>query len=328
MAITQSALNAALIEHDKWLQKLALIEAEYGGAFRAILDEFTRDIVAVVAARSNGTGPGIATDEQLNQITEDMRQRLADAFAKAAPVYRDSFGAVANGLHGATLETYRLLGPRTAEDLRAAYESFKTTGFNTVYERGYQAWVQSFEQTGGDLLESMRRELVRGKVDGLTQRAIAKRIAANPDFQFKNLPPVSDKYMNVLTMGGKLGENVALENRANAMARDATARASNRLHEAWTTEAGYRYFLNMNPLDSRTTPGCADASRQEAKTVEQWDEWGSKYGVSGRAPRHYNCRSHMFAVPERLRKQDGLPVGVSVETETNRAGNQTLVVAG
>lgn len=294
-------VEEAIRRQQAWLAILREIEELAGAEAWRLYSEFGAAILTAVGGGTNAEGIAVANQAQLEQILGSLDERLADLLTGASDIYSQAFQASGQALYTETLGSHLVFGRTTQARLESAFGAFTDEGLQGVFQEGYDEWLASFEGNGQQLKESMRRHVARSSNEGMGQRQLAQNIAKDPLFQFENMPNPA-RAEEFYTQGGKLGKNLALEDRAQRVARDALANTSNRTYERWTTAAGFDYFVNYNPLDERTTDICESASEQQAMTLEQWD--ASPYG---RPRRHHLCRSHLLAVPDDQRRSNGLP---------------------
>ncbi len=260
-----------------------------------VLSRYAKAVLRATGVGTNSQGPAIQTDAQLSGLLDELDAELSRLMGIADKLHESWFTQMADKQIDATEGAYLKLGQPSADRLMGALKAFSRSGFEDVHNASRQAWLDEFRRVGAQLQDELKTEMVKALQDGIGQQDLANRISTNPLFRFENLPnPESAKR---IYGSARLGELEALDRRANVIARDAISEASNRLHEKWTQEAGFTLYKNYNPLDGRTTDGCAEASKHAPMTLEQWDRWRAKSdNQGGRPPRLPLCRSQLIAV--------------------------------
>ena len=301
MAADLAALQRAIRKQQDWLELLEDLGKQNVAGVQALLDQYSRAIIRAVGVGTDRTG--IAVTTQLQEITDSLDEQLRVLLGDGARAYEAAFQSMGEVMSKSMPRAYVEFGRTTADRVVAAWNSleFQEQQLPGVFQVGRNHWLNELQETGGSLRNAMQEELVKAQLDGVGQHELANRIAANPLFQFENLPN-AENARKLYTAGGRLGENEALRHRANVIARDSISNAANRLHEQWTQAAGFELYINYNPLDDRTTEGCREASEQEPMTLEDWDNWRAESdGQGGRPPRWFLCRSQLMAVPSQYR---------------------------
>lgn len=302
MPFDRASLERAFQQFQEWLQTFDNLNGQRTEEMQQLLDEYSKALIRIVGAGTNGRGPALSDEAQRIDVLQDLGHELEQLLGQGSKAWNFAYTVMGHGLRDGLIGAYLEFGRTTADRLAAAIGSFEESPeADTAFLIGRNKWLSELHKTGNGLVEAMNEELLAAELDGIGQHELANRIAINPLFRFENLPN-PENARRLYTAGGRLGENEALQHRANVIVRDALAQASNKLNEKWTQEAGYSFYVNINPLDGRTTPACREASAAQAKTLEQWMRWRSKSdpAIGGLAPRHYLCRSQMFAVPKPL----------------------------
>lgn len=298
--ITEAALQRAIDHEQAWLDKLAKLEGNVSDELLGLISQYARTILRSVGVATQGAGEAIVDDAQLERITQELDTHLAELLGQADVIHRNWFGDMADQTIVSTETAILNFGKPTADRLTGALEGFNARGLEEIYAASRNDWLNAIAASGNQLKDELTSELVKAQQDGIGQHELANRIANNPLFTFENLPSSEDARR--IYGAARLGDLEALQRRANVIARDAVSEASNRLHVSWTQEAGFEYYINYNPLDGRTTPGCREASALAPMTLSQWDQWRAESdGQGGRPPRLPLCRSHLFAVPSELK---------------------------
>lgn len=304
MPVTKVALQRAIARQQQWLKVLEGVDASAAADIQVILDEYTRAILRSVGVSSSTRGEAFKTAKEVNVAIKELDAELRVLLRKAGVKHRKAFATLKSGQGQATLEAYSFFGKTTAGRVKAAVRAFDKQKLPGSFLQGRDRWLDEVNRVGTQLRDSMREKMVQAQLEGMGQHQLAQRIAADPLFRFENLPK-PDNARAIYNAKG-LGENVALRRRAEVIARDANSIAANRMHEEWTQAAGFKYYINYNVMDSRTTPGCREASKQPAKTLQEWDGWVAKSdSQAGRPPRWFQCRSQLMAVPPKLRQETG-----------------------
>jgi len=302
MAYDRASLERAFQRFQEWLATFDRLNGQRTEEMQRLLDEYSKSLIRAIAAGTNGRGPAVPDEAQRLRILDDLGDELEQLLGEGSSAYTFAYTAMGHSMRDGLIATYLEFGRTTGDRLAAALEAFEETSeAEAAWQLGRNKWISELKKTGSGLIEAMNEELLAAQVDGIGQQDLARRIATNPLFRFENLPN-PENARRLYTAGGRLGQNQALEHRANVIVRDALAQASNKLHEKWTAAAGYELYVNINPLDGRTTPACREASLAQAMPLASWDRWRSKSqpNIGGRAPRHYLCRSQMFAMPKPL----------------------------
>jgi hypothetical protein len=141
----------------------------------------------------------------------------------------------------------------------------------------------------------MRRTLINAQLSGWDQRSTASSFLKIPDFQFANLPPISEKAERIFNLGGRLSPADALVRRAHMIAKTETTNLEQNMHTAWTQEAGMDRYQNFN--SDPVAEECIAANDEDPMTMDEWEAWGDENGWVGVPARHPNCDSQLMAVP-------------------------------
>ncbi len=297
--VTDSAIREAIARRQHWLEYLKKSDASIGSSIHGLLSEYSQAIVSAVGAGTHPAGTAVRTTGELNRIGAEMDKQLRSMLSSADGVYKNNFTVLSNGLNDNTLGAYFSYGEPTVDRLRASFGAFQRRRVPGLFQSGRDNWMQELSGVGNGLKNRMRGHLTMGRLEGMGQRQVAQRIASDPAFSFQNLPGDPAKMEELFTRGGSLGTNEALRERANRIVRDANSETANRMHEGWTQEAFGEdaLYVNINPLDGRTTKGCAEASRLAAMPLPKWDQQIFSDGQAGRPPRKFQCRSTLHLWP-------------------------------
>ena len=291
-------LERAIRKRQAWLRAIDGQANGNGAQMWALMDEYSKRIIQAVGVGTNGAGVALGPG-QLEGLLTTLDAELNALANGASALYTQAFDELQASVAESTLSAYVEFGTTTAERLQGAAESFSQRRLPGLFQAGHDQWMADAKRISEPLVDTMRRTLIRGELEGASQRQMGQWLLQESLFQFENLPnPATAE--KLYTAGGRLGRNQALEHRANFIVRENIADTSNRMHERWTQEAGFELYINYNPLDSRTTDICEAASAHTAQTLEQWD------ATLGRPRRHMGCRSHLMAVPNELRGRNGL----------------------
>jgi hypothetical protein len=272
------------------------LQSQAGEAAAALLSQYVEAIVRSVATLTDTGERAITSDGQLRAILDTIDRRLAEMTASAGRLYTDATTRLAEGIGHQMLDTYGGFGRSTVGKLESATAAFQRDG-NLIGTAGFREWFRKFQEPGFQLRGLIEKDLTRAQVLGMSQTELANTLLRHPEFQFANLPPVTERGMTIFTRGGSLGESGALANRARVIARTELQGITVDMHLAWTKNAGFEKYINVNPMDERTTLGCAEASQQPAMTLAEWRGWMGSDGQGGIPPRKPNCRSSLFALP-------------------------------
>jgi hypothetical protein len=272
------------------------IHEQVGTAANAVLEQYAEALMHVVASSTYPSGLAIRTDDELLAITKNLDEVLASMLRGQSALYLSGMTRIAEGIGHQMLDAYGVFGKSSVGRLQAATDAFVREG-QTVGSEGFRQWYGRFQEVGTSLRDQMQREIVRAKLTGMSQRELANAFIDLPGFDFANLPSIGERGMRIFTRGGRVGMSEALKNRAMMIARTELQAVTNDMHITWTKNAGFEKYINVNPMDERTTPGCAEASQQPAMTLEEWRRWMGSDGQGGIPPRKPNCRSSLFALP-------------------------------
>ena len=198
--------------------------------------------------------------------------------------------------------------PRALRAARAAFISEARKDFKPLMA----SWADSFRKSGEVLKSGMQRTLVEGQLNGWNQRQVAEGFLKIPEFQFKNLPALGPKGERIFTMGGKLSPSDALVRRAHVIARTEMNAVDNRFIQSHAKAHGFELFVNQN--GAPVSDECIAANAAGAMTLEQWDA-----GL-GRPPRHPNCDSSLFPVPNDFDEEEILQGGITRNTNPHLPG--------
>jgi hypothetical protein len=232
----------------------------------------------------------VSTEGQLLNLLQRIDRTLLE-FKNGGALkanYRDAYGGLARAVGNGTPGVYSVFGRSTVGRLRSARAAF-VRGARDNFGPGFSEWADRFGDAGNGLRAQMKRHLIRAQLEGWDQRTLAENLIRTPEFSFKNLPKVSTRGQNVLTMGGKLSPSDVLVRRANMIARTELAAVEERMHENWAQEAGFTRAINVN--SDPVAQVCKDANAAGAMTFDEWAR--SPYG---KPPRHPRCDSLLMAV--------------------------------
>lgn len=305
MPSTRAALNEALEAHRRWTTALHGLHDGTGAASAQILNQYAQDLIALIARASNAKGAAIPTREDVLAIMREADGALTRAIGTHSRLLDRALPKMIAG-EARRMRAYSSFGRATIGNINAAAKAF-TPEARAIFNDGFRVWTDHFQGDGKRLISEMRKAVSEAALNGYDQRALANRLLRIPQFNFGNLPPLTDRGKALFSMGGRLGESDALVRRAHLIARTETTAIQNTMHIRWTKEAGFTHYVNINPLDDRTSVGCREASAESAKTLEEWESWTASDGQGGKPPRRPNCRSQFFAVPRGMEDANGLP---------------------
>jgi len=319
------ALNRAITTYQRWLAIKGKAQDDAARRLSAMLNRYYADLARILATEANGHGPAIIAQKQIDGIIRSMTEEGNRVLAQNAELQK-AVGKQAFSIEGgASMETYAVFGRASAEAIQQAQQQFAPAARAMIAggpESGFATWTSTVTEQVAGGIQSMREAMIFSKVHGLNSKGLAERMLQDPRFNFDNLPPVTDKGMAIFTRGGKLGEADALKNRAHMIARTETNAVQNRMHIGWTQAAGFELYINVNPMDDRTSIGCAEATLEKAKTEAEWNAWTGSDGQSGVPPRLPNCRSSLMAVPSDAASETGKPPDAKVEFTTGPQGGK------
>lgn len=289
------------------LQRVLDAYAELRGDYAAVgkrqtvkmareLNLLAKRIVELVGAGTNATGEAVASEAQLTRLLKDIDGALAEFQQTHKTTFNAMFRDAGNTMLEATPRAYAAFGVATPGRLEAARDAFVTEARGSIYNAGFRNWSDRFNDAGGTLRAGMRRTMINAQLSGWDQRQTAASFLKIPEFQFGNLPEISERAERVFSLGGKLTSSDALIRRAHMIARTESTNVTQQMHLAWTQEAGFDKYINVN--GDPVAEECIAANEEDPMTVAEWEDWGNSNGWVGVPPRHPNCDSELMASPD------------------------------
>ena len=245
------------------------------------------------------------------ELIAEMELTLASMQGGVRDVFRAAYTQNANLVMLKGPEIYAGFGATDAGRLRAARAAFKA-GARRQFGLGMKEWADRFQDASGTLKAGMQRTLVEGQLNGWNQRQIAESFLKQPEFQFKNLPALGTRGERIFTMGGKLSPSDALVRRAHVIARTELNAVNNRFIQMEGEARGAKLWVNQN--GSPVAEECIAANAAGAMTLAEWDA-----GL-GKPPRHPNCDSSLFPVPDDYDEEEILAGGITTNKNPHLPG--------
>ena len=272
----------------------AAVGVRQGAAAALNLNRLAKRIVELVGAGTNAEGLAIANEAQLNRLLKDLDVAVADFRTTHKATFDALYRDAGNTVLTATPQAYAVFGGSTVDRLQSARDAFINRTKN-IHGAGFQNWSDRFNDASGVLRGGMRRTLINAQLSGWDQRSTASSFLKIPDFQFANLPPISEKAERIFNLGGRLSPADALVRRAHMIAKTETTNLEQNMHTAWTQEAGMDRYQNFN--SDPVAEECIAANDEDPMTMDEWEAWGDENGWVGVPARHPNCDSQLMAVP-------------------------------
>lgn len=296
MASASAVLQRAIDRYERFRVLVRQLNERQGALAAQQLARFTQELIRLVAARTNATGPAVQTEEQLVALIREM-DRAAARFVVDVPnqaLYKAAIDDLGEVMLDELPKVYRAFGGTTVGRLREARAAFLTES-RQQFPIGFAEWAGRFRDASTGLRSQMQRVLIQGQLEGWGQREIARGFLRIPEFQFRNLPKIGVRGEQIFTMGGTLSPSDALVRRAHVIAKTEMTAVVNKMHRSWTKAAGFDHYINVN--DEPVATECIEANDAGVKTWKDWQNWTASNGRGGLPPRHPNCDSLMLAAP-------------------------------
>ncbi|MFA4972903.1 MAG: hypothetical protein WC683_09835 [bacterium] len=275
-----------------WKRSMTGLSTQAQAQASKLLNEYAAELVRATMAGTSPTGPALTTLD--TRLLGTLENKLANLVTMQGQLQQElaqhTLKATARGM----AEAYGGFGVVTPGAIASAQTALETFARKTG-NIGFDSWTGRFQNAGSALLEGLKKDLTSAQLHGWSQSDLARAMLRRPEFNFKNLPPVSERAMNVFTRGGTLTESQALVNRAYGIAETEAAYVRSRDLAAWTEGSSIEYCFNANevPVDEDCIAATAAGVILITKMI----------ALYGDTPRHPNCDSEIVPVPSALREQ-------------------------
>lgn len=275
-----------------WKRSMTGLSIQAQGEAARLLNEYAAELVRATMAGTSPTGAAVtALDTRLLGTLESKLKNLVTVQGQLQQeLATHTLNATARGM----AEAYGGFGVVTPSAIASAQTALEAAA-RVTGQIGFDSWTGRFQNAGSALLEGLKQDLTNAQLHGWNQSDLARAMLRRPEFQFENLPPVSERAMAVFTRGGTLTESQALVQRAHVIANTEAAGVRSRDLAAWTKGSSIEYCFNANevPVDE----DCVNATAAGVITITKM------IALYGDTPRHPNCDSEIVPVPSALREQ-------------------------
>lgn len=224
----------------------------------------------------------VANIEHAGRVVERAEKAIQRELVK--PGYEWTNGMVAAmQTAGEQLARANLTVPWISQEAVDAVFAHLPRDVGAVLRVGKESGYTILNTVGADVQDWFRNTLLDAIVEELPVQgagSLAERIASAG-----RIRPITIRTKT----GGTITRSVAT--RANAIARVECAKVMNGVHQTLADAAlgDETVYLNINPLDDRTTDICLQASRQPPMTMAAWSK--SRWGRPPRLSPFHLCRS-------------------------------------
>jgi len=188
-----------------------------------------------------------------------------------------------------TLAAAEIIAGSEVKALQSAFDNFAAARGKGVIEVGRGILIRRLDGVKTDTLGFLREKYISAMVEGLP-------VAGSGDTLATRL--FEGNRIKDLTITDKAGRTrvMTAETRSQAIARTELTRIRQIASVNEATELGLDKYLDVGPLDDRTSDICVAAfayGGEEPHTLEEWEAGGG-----GVPPRHPNCRHELIPVSE------------------------------